>query len=153
MTFADKTNLGEGDEMKKLIQVLIVSGIILVMGGTASGNTLPGCFGMAQVFFSANGNKRVVKQNQNMEPVFVKTYQMLEKNLDPSYKSWRAAWKFGKSIGTMAMKTLLKQPVVNKSKIDQTLKECMPIINSATSKIKQLDKNTIERLKEEWQKN
>ena len=122
MTFANKTNLGEEDEMKKLIQVLIVSGLILVMGGTASGNTLPGCFGMAQVFFSANGNKRVVKQNQNMEPVFVKTYQMLEKNLDPSYKSWRAAWEFGKSIGTMAMATLLKQPVVNKSKIDQALK-------------------------------
>jgi hypothetical protein len=88
-----------------------------------------------------------------MEPVFVKTYQMLEKNLDPSYKSWRAAWEFGKSIGTMAMATLLKQPVVNKSKIDQALKECMPIINSATSKIKQLDKNTIEQLKEEWSKN
>ena len=35
MTFANKTNLGEEDEMKKLIQVLIVSGLILVMGGTA----------------------------------------------------------------------------------------------------------------------
>ena len=38
MTFANKTNLGEEDEMKKLIQVLIVSGLILVMGGTAQGH-------------------------------------------------------------------------------------------------------------------
>ena len=36
MTFANKTNLGEEDEMKKLIQVLIVSGLILVMGGNCA---------------------------------------------------------------------------------------------------------------------
>jgi hypothetical protein len=56
MTFANKTNLGEGDQMKKLIQVLIVSGLILVMGGgTAQGHDT-----IQQGKFKRNNEKNIM---------------------------------------------------------------------------------------------